>query len=145
MKKETAISQSSPCTCINLRRAALAITKYYDQKLAPSRLTIVQFSLLRHIKLLGPINVSDLASKVRLDRTTLVRNLKPLETDGLIVDISKSGTRNRQLLLITEGMQKCAEAELLWKDAQSSVEQNLGPENLNKLTTLLYAVETLEI
>jgi len=108
-------------------------------------LTIVQFSLLRHIKLLGPINVSDLASKIRLDRTTLVRNLKPLETDGLIMDISKSGTRNRQLLLTPEGIKRYTQAELLWKEAQSSVEHNLGPENLNKLTTLLYAVETLEI
>jgi DNA-binding MarR family transcriptional regulator len=145
LKKGSLKTVSSPCTCINLRRAASVVTKYYDRKLAPSQLTVVQYSLLQHIRLFGPISVSDLALKVRLDRTTLVRNIKPLELDGLIVDNSKSGTRNRQLQLTVEGIIKVKSAELLWKEAQAFIEQHLGQENLQKLTTLLTEVEKVEV
>uniref|UniRef100_UPI000471FC68 MarR family winged helix-turn-helix transcriptional regulator n=1 Tax=Paenibacillus zanthoxyli TaxID=369399 RepID=UPI000471FC68 len=73
---------SSVCNCINLRRASLAITELYDRYLAPSGLNNSQFSLLRHIDRMGPASVSDVALKMRLDRTTLVRNLKTLEQQG---------------------------------------------------------------
>ena len=144
MKRAIGKNKPSTCTCLNLRRAALAITKLYNRKLAPSRLTIGQYSLLGHIKFLGPISVSDLAGIIRLDRTTLVRNIKILEKEGLIIDVSQSGTRNRQLQLTDEGLKRYTTAELLWKEAQAFMEQQLGQENLQKLTALLSDIEILE-
>ena len=134
----------SICNCLNLRRASAAITKIYDEKLGTSGLTVSQYSLLRHLFYFGPISVSDLAIKIRLDRTTLVRNLKPLESAAFIVDVSQEGTRNRQLQLTEKGIEKYKEADDLWKDAQSFMEQQLGKENLEKLTSLLSVIEKLE-
>ncbi|WP_418219616.1 MarR family winged helix-turn-helix transcriptional regulator [Candidatus Formimonas warabiya] len=119
------------------------ITKIYDEKLAPSGLTVSQFSILKHLKLLGAASVSDLAVKIRLDRTTLVRNLKPLEAVSFIIDVSQKGTRNRELQLTEKGIEKCIEAECLWKDAQNFIEQKLGKENIEKLTSLLSMIESL--
>lgn len=135
--------KSSICTCQNLRRASLAITKIYDEELIESGLTVSQYSLLKHIKYLGPVSVSDLALEIRLDRTTLVRNLKPLEAEGLIVDISPSGTRNRGLQLTEEGIKRCDFAEQLWQKAQELIEQKLGKDDLNKLIELLSAIESI--
>ena len=135
--------KSSPCNCINIRRASQAITEVYDEILAPSDLKIGQFSLLKHINELGPISVSDLALIIRLDRTTLVRNLKPLEERGFVTDISTEGTRNRQLKLTDKGVQAYKSAELLWEKAQGFLEEYLGRDNIDTFTTLLSKIEAL--
>lgn len=134
-------SKPSICNCLNLRRASATITKLYDEKLAPSGLSVSQYSILKHIKFLGSVSVSELAIKIRLDRTTLVRSLKPLEAASLIIDVSQKGTRNRQLQLTEKGAEKCIEAEDLWNDAQNTIKQKIGKENIEKLTSLLSMIE----
>jgi DNA-binding MarR family transcriptional regulator len=145
MDKKNEITERKPsiCTCQNLRRASLAITKIYDQELSQSGLTISQFSLLKYIKHLSPVSVSDLSVAIRLDRTTLVRNLKPLEKEGLIIDISPIGTRNRELQLTDEGIKRCDLAEQLWQKAQAYIEQKLGKDNLENLIALLSKIENI--
>lgn len=135
--------KSSPCNCLNIRRASQAVTEVYDEFLAPSNLKIGQFSLLKHINQLGPVSVSDLALIIRLDRTTLVRNLKPLEKSGLVEDISTEGTRNRQLKLTAKGIKAYKYAEELWEKAQSFLEEYLGKDNIDIFTTLLSKIEAL--
>ncbi len=136
--------KSSVCNCLNLRRASQAITEIYDEKLVPSGLKLGQFSLLKHIKQQQPINVSDLALEMRLDRTTLVRNLKPMEEKGFVADVAAEGTRNRQLKLTEAGLKAFNEAEVLWLEAQSFIEQYLGKDDLNTLTGLLAKIEALK-
>lgn len=145
MKRKITEKPPSLCNCLNLRRASLSITKIYDQQLLPSGLTVSQFSLLKHLKGSEPVSVSDLALKVRLDRTTLVRNIKPLEKESLVIDVSQKGARNRQLKLSGKGVERCETAELLWTEAQNFMEQQLGKENLQKLTALLSMIEGLEL
>ncbi|MDT3424870.1 DNA-binding MarR family transcriptional regulator [Paenibacillus forsythiae] len=133
----------SVCNCINLRRASLVMTELYDKYLAPSGLNINQFSLLRHIDRLGPASVSDVALKMRLDRTTLVRNLKAMEQQGYVQDIAAKGSRSRQLTLTESGEAVLIAAGQLWDEAQNSVEQSLGTEDLAALTSLLSKVESM--
>jgi DNA-binding MarR family transcriptional regulator len=143
MNREIYDKKPAVCSCLNLRRASQAITQVYDECLAPSGLKISQFSLLKHIKQLGPVSVSDLALKIRLDRTTLVRNLKSIEERGLITDIAAKGTRNRQLKLTDKGLETFEIAEQLWAEAQSFIEQYLGKDDINTLTVLLSKIEAL--
>ncbi len=133
----------SVCNCLNLRRASSALTRIYDDKLSASGLSISQFSIIKHLNYYGPLSVSELASKIRLDRTTLVRSLKPLEANGLIIDVSQKGSRNRQLQLSDKGIAKYKEAEVFWKDAQNYLEEKLGKENLETLVPLLSMIERL--
>jgi DNA-binding MarR family transcriptional regulator len=143
MDKNVNNKQPSVCACLNLRRASQAITQKYDEFLEPSGLRISQFALLKHIKLMGPVSVSDLALKIRLDRTTLVRNLKRLEKQGFIADIAAKGTRNRQLQLTEQGLEIIAKAAQLWSKAQVFIERYLGEDDLKTLTELLSKIEAL--
>lgn len=143
MERNIYEKKSSPCNCLNMRRASQAITEVYDEFLAPSKLKIGQFALLKQINQLGPISVSDLALSIRLDRTTLVRNLKPLEEIGFVEDISTEGARNRQLKLTIKGTEACKNAEELWNKAQNFLEEYLGKDNINTFTTLLSKIEAL--
>lgn len=131
----------SACNCMNLRRASQAITKAYNEALAPSGLTLAQFGLLKHTRSLAPVSVSRLAEVIRLDRTTLVRNLKPLEQSGLVMDAGIR-TRDRQLCLTEKGLKALEAAEPYWLKAQKNVEELLGAEDLKVLTGLLSRIET---
>ncbi|AFA49974.1 MarR family winged helix-turn-helix transcriptional regulator [Acetobacterium woodii] len=144
MKTENQNKKSSVCNCLNLRRASLAITEIYDQYLAPCQLSVSQFSILKHIHAMAPVSVSELAAEIRLDRTTLVRNLKPLEQQGLIHDIAKAGTRNRQLCLTVAGKEKLEQAHVYWQEAQKRIEAQLGSEDTKILQALLLKIEVLE-
>lgn len=132
------------CNCLKLRRAAQAITRVYDKYLEPSGIKISQYSLLKSIARMEPVNVSDLAVNVRLDRTTLVRNIKLLEEKGLISDLSKEGSRNRQLILSECGKITLMEAIPLWEEAQNYVKQFLGSDDLSTLLSLLSKIENLD-
>lgn len=145
MQQNNSGKKPSTCNCLNLRRASQAITAVYDNFLTPSGLKISQYLLLKSIELLNPASVTDLASNIRLDRTTLVRNLKPLEEKGLIADISRNGTRNRQLILTETGMETLKIADSLWKEAQTYIEEYLGKDDLASLTVLLSKIESLSI
>lgn len=143
MDRKVYDKKSSPCNCLNIRRASQALTEVYDEFLAPSNIKIGQFSLLKHINQLEPVSVSDLALIIRLDRTTLVRNLKPLEQSGFVEDISTQGTRNRQLKLTAKGVETYKHAEELWEKAQNFLEEYLGRGNIDVFRTLLSKIEAL--
>jgi hypothetical protein len=62
-----------------IRQAARHVSQFYDQHLAPSGLHITQFSILAKLKAGGPLTINNLAELMVMDRTTLGRNILPLE------------------------------------------------------------------
>lgn len=134
----------SICACVNLRRASRAITRIYDKALEPTQLKITQYSVLANVARSGPVTSSKLARLLRLDRTTLVRNLKPLESAGLIEnhpDVADS--RERAIRITDSGRQVVELARPRWLLAQKQIENRLGPEGLQQLGSLATALEKL--
>lgn len=127
----------SLCYCINLRRAANAVTDMYDRVLQPIGLTVNQYSLLINISRLNICSVSDLASYVGLERTTIVRSLKPLFKLGYIEDVSEKGHRSRKLKVTKMGQQLLEQGKILWGTAQTELEQKIGKEKLEQLSGIL--------
>ena len=72
------------CICFNLRKAARVITQIYDEAFQPTGCRATQMPLLVATRAMGPVTVNRLAEAVVMDRTTLTRNLKPLERQGLV-------------------------------------------------------------
>ena len=72
------------CTCLAVRQAARHVTQFYDRHLASAGLRTTQFSILARLRRQGPITINTLADEMVMDRTTLGRNILPLERDGLI-------------------------------------------------------------
>jgi DNA-binding MarR family transcriptional regulator len=116
------------CTCGNLRTTARLITQLYDAFLQPSGLLVTQFKLLGALAAHGSIALSPLAEQLALDPTTLARNLKPLERDGL-VSISIGEDRRTRLVHLTEqGQEVLAKALPLWEEAQAWIINQIGQE-----------------
>ncbi len=121
------------CYCIGIRRAANAVTSFYDSALEPTGLTVNQFSLLKNLDCLGSGSISDIAAYVGLERTTLTRTLKPLAAGGYIQDVSERGRRGKKLQLTDLGKETLNKGIPLWESVQSEIENRLGKENLQWL------------
>jgi len=137
---------SSACTCFAVRRAARHLTQSYDRFLAPTGLRTTQFSLLRVLRRTGPRSIQGLAAEMGLDRTTLGRNLRPLERDGLVaIGIDPADRRGRALSITEAGNAKLAHAQILWKEAQARFTQTYGPEQTRHLHAMLDGLSKIEL
>ncbi|MDN3921275.1 MarR family winged helix-turn-helix transcriptional regulator [Roseateles violae] len=133
------------CNNRALREAGRRLNQFYDQFLAPSGLRATQFSLLASLKRLGPIGIQALASELGLDRTTLGRNILPLERDGLIlVEPDAEDRRGKRLRLSAAGLERLARARPLWAKAQQGFEAAFGAERAAQLRELLAEVSRLD-
>lgn len=133
----------SPCLCLNIRRASRAVTEYYEQILAPSGIKIAQYSLLRHLKEVEPATISTLANIMRIDRTTLNRNMKPLSDAGLIAINPGKDPRSRQITLTKNGQEVLEKATLLWDEAQAALKEYLGDGEVKQFNKLVAKLEAL--
>ena len=123
------------CTCFYLRSAARRLTQVYDDVLKAAGLSLNQYSLLSQLSRNGGISVSAFAEVMSMDRTTLTRNLHPLEAAGWIISGSAdpagaraagASARRRLLTLTDAGEAKLREALPLWVEAQGRVNETLG-------------------
>jgi DNA-binding MarR family transcriptional regulator len=126
------------CNCRAVRQAARYVTQIYDRHLAPCGLRISQFGILAMLKRKGPLTINELAAELIIDRTTLGRNIQPLERDGLIaVKPSAFDRRSKELHLSTMGEKKFREGRKLWLEAQKEFETSFGNERAIELRALL--------
>ncbi len=129
-----------PCYAFNARHASRHMTQFYDQMIIPSGIRITQFAMLMTLSKSGPMTIVDLANSLEMDRTTLGRNLGPLERDGIIVMTSSSMDRRKKLAGLTAlGKRKLNKALALWRVAQAEFETRFGSERAAALREELRA------
>ena len=132
------VTSPEECNCFAVRAAARHITQVYDQVLAPTGLRTTQFSILAKLKRLGPLTINMLARDMVMDRTTLGRNILPLERDGLIrVEATASDRRAKELHLTKAGEKRLQAARKGWAAAQARFETTFGPQRAAELRQML--------
>lgn len=125
------------CTNLKLRQLARAVTRHYDAYVAPTGLKNTQYSLLSHVVLLGPIAPGELASRMKLDASTLTRNLQPLVAQGWLEIGPGADARSRVVTATPAGRDKRAEGQRAWKQAQLALNARLGATRVAALHQLL--------
>jgi DNA-binding MarR family transcriptional regulator len=131
------------CACFNFRRATRAITQLYDHVLAPSGLRATQLTLLVGLSRSGAVPLTRLAPVLGMDRTTLTRNLGPLERDGLVVHRPGSDRRVTLLEITPKGSKVLAKAIPLWQQAQQQITSGLGAGRWHTLQREIQQVAAL--
>jgi DNA-binding MarR family transcriptional regulator len=126
------------CTCLAVRQAARRVTQFYDQHLAPTGLRTTQFSILAKLRRLGETTINGLAAEMVMDRTTLGRNVLPLEREGLIsIQPGRTDRRSKTVKLTSEGLKRLGEAREGWRAAQVGFAHAFGEERTVLLRSLL--------
>ena len=129
------------CNCFVVRSAARHVTQLYDQFLAPVGLHVTQFSILAKLKRLGPMTINALAKEMVMDRTTLGRNVLPLERDGLIrIEASASDGRAKELHLTKAGEKRLHAGREAWERAQARFDGRFGAKRAADFRAMLRAV-----
>jgi DNA-binding MarR family transcriptional regulator len=138
-------TNSAGCNCLALRQASRHVTKFYDQFLAPSGLRTTQYSILARLQRKGPMTINALAAELVMDRTTLGRNILPLQRDGLVaVGPGKTDRRAKELRLTATGTARFQAGRKGWQKAQAQFETAFGATRAKALRTMLHAVATGE-
>lgn len=140
MVSRTSPTESANCLCFNLRKAARAITQTYDAALAPMGLKATQFTVLQVTAAISGAPMSRLARHLGMDRTTLTRNLQPLEKKELIRVTSGKDRRERVVHVTELGQDVLSTALPLWKGAQTKLYSALGPVGFGSLLDRLDSV-----
>lgn len=125
------------CTNLKLRQLSRAVARHYDAYIAPTGLKNTQYSLLSHVVVGGPVKPSVLAARMRLDASTLTRNLQPLVAQGWIEQGPGEDARSRIVSATEAGRDKRAEGQRAWKQAQLALNARLGPERVAALHALI--------
>jgi DNA-binding MarR family transcriptional regulator len=128
---------------MRVRRTARVVGNYYDMHLKAVGLKGTQFTLLNAIFLNPSITITQLADLLLLNRTTLNRNLKPLERQGLVRTSPGKDQRTRVLKLTQEGRSILQSALPLWLEAQTGVVETMG-RRMQRLAEDLSQLEKLE-
>lgn len=125
------------CTNLKLRQLMRGVARHYDAELAQTGLKTTQYSLLSHVLKLGPIRPGALARAMRMEPSTLTRNLRPLVQAGWVTLGAGSDARSREVAITDAGRAKRDAAQRSWKRAQEGLNQRLGPARVAALHALL--------
>lgn len=132
-------SRTAPqgCTNLKLRQLSRQVSRLYDDAMAATGLKGTQYSLLSHVILLEPVRPSDLAARMRLDASTLTRNLQPLVAQGWVTVSAGADARSRLVSATDAGRAKRREGQQAWKRAQLALNERLGVDRVAALHALL--------
>ncbi|RYX90249.1 MAG: MarR family transcriptional regulator [Comamonadaceae bacterium] len=131
------------CTNYQLRQLMRRVSQHYDAEVGKTGLKGTQYSLLSGVLRLGPIAPGALARAMKLDASTLTRNLKPLIAAGWLALGPGADGRSRLVSITDEGRDKRQEAQRRWKVAQNGINQILGEQRVMALHALI--AESLEL
>jgi DNA-binding MarR family transcriptional regulator len=134
-----------PCACANLRRAARAVTRLYNQALRRDGIEITQFTVLMALNLTGEITQGAMGGLLALDSTTLSRTLRPLIRRRWIRVREGEDRRQRLLSLTTAGRAKLQQSMPSWTRAQKSLQAFLGHDAFSRLGGVLAEVTAVSL
>jgi DNA-binding MarR family transcriptional regulator len=135
---------TQPCVCTTVRKADRALFRLYEMALAPTGMTVTQFSILRQLQRQGATPLSRLADQLVMERTSLYRTIRPLEANGCVaLDELPENRKIRVAALTQTGEERLAEVTPYWQRAQTRMIDQLGADNWAALSESLLALPGL--
>ncbi|MCB1760028.1 MAG: winged helix-turn-helix transcriptional regulator [Gammaproteobacteria bacterium] len=128
---------------MSVRRTSRLLGVIYDAEFAPLGLKSTQFSLLVALSLMDGAGIQSLATAMQMDRTTLTRNLRPLQSREWVAVGVGDDRRSKALHLTPKGRALLTAAMPAWERAQQRVERVLGVEGVRQLNETLRRLEVL--
>src|SRR5260370_8449753 len=95
MSGELDLSLMRNCVCFNLRRATRALTQFFDVELRRHGIRPTQTPILTALAAKSDWSMETLSKWLGMERTTLLRNLRPLRRGKFLG--AKGGGRGRPL------------------------------------------------
>ena len=140
LKCETAERMARECIAVRARLINRVITALYDEALRPFALRISQANILSAIALLGEGRPADVSRVLRIEKSTLSRDLELMKQNGWLKSDPPAGGRNQKIRLTTQGAKLLAKIQPAWENAQAQAKLLIGQEGeaaLQKISSRL--------
>ncbi|MDM9628523.1 MarR family winged helix-turn-helix transcriptional regulator [Rhizobium sp. S152] len=126
------------CHCLVTRQMARFVTKIYQKHLGPAGLTAADVAIFDFLSRNENMTMTSLADAMLMERTTLLRAIKPLQDNGFIETTKDPASRRQLFLALTAaGKEKKVEAEALWALAQADYEAEVGRKRARQIRSEL--------
>ncbi len=140
MPEQLDFSVSENCVCFNLRRVTRMLSQFFDAEMRGHGLRSTQWPILAALQSLQSSNMAELSEFLGMDRTTLLRNLRPLQRDGLLtVEGGEHGGRV-EVSITAKGRKQFIAHLPAWQSAQETAVQVLGEKRWSALIADLETV-----
>lgn len=126
----------SSCVAYQMRILSRVISGLYDKALAPLRLKGSQLNVLATLANQGPMAPTDLCAVLRMDKSTLSRNVNRMGKRGWLAVRPGEDNRAHMVEMTAKGTKLLRDASPLWRTAQAEATRRLGKEGLAALHTL---------
>ena len=131
------------CAGLTVRLAARRITRFLEERMQQTGLSLAQFGLMIHIAAAGDDTIGALAERSGLDQSTLSRNLRGLERDGLVeIAIVEQDLRRRVVWLTEQGARRLEAAIPPWRRAHEALAMIVGQRDVRKMAAAAGALAT---
>lgn len=128
------------CAGLNIRLAARLITRFLEERMRGTNLTLAQFGLMSQIAAAADDTIGALAERAGLDQSTLSRNLRSLEQAGLVeIALVEADLRRRAVWLTERGARRLEAAMPVWRRAHRALASFIEPGDVGKITTAALA------
>ena len=128
MSKELDMSAMENCVCFNLRSVARVVTQFFDAEIRRHGIRPTQRTILMALSAEESWTMAALSDWLGMDRTTLVRNLGPLQRDGMVQTVGGGRGGRVELSITAKGQKKIKESLPAWRSAQSAAVKTLGEQ-----------------
>jgi DNA-binding MarR family transcriptional regulator len=142
MSKKLDFAVRQNCVCFNLRRVARVVTQHFDTEMRRHGIRSTQGTLLSALYSAGSSTMADMSELLGMERTTLLRNLRPLQREGLISIEGRGHGGPVEIALTMAGRQQVEKLAPAWEAAQRTAVQILGEERWTELIRDLDKVAT---
>jgi len=142
MSKHLDMASGENCTCFNVRRVSRAITQFFDAEVRRHGVRPTQTPILRALQAKNGWSMGELSEWLAMERTTLLRNLRPLQRDGLVRIIGGGRGGHVELRITAKGRKALADTLPAWRSAQDKVVAILGKERWSAIISDLQDVAT---
>lgn len=133
MTKDLDLNSMENCVCFNLRWVSRAFAQFFVSELNHHGLLPTQTPILGLLAAKPEASMAEVSDWLGMDRTTLVRNLRPLERDGLVKSTGKGRGHKVSLTLTAKGRAALQKFLPDWQVAQQKIIKTLGKERWTEI------------
>lgn len=116
------------CIAVRIRLLNRMITNIYDSALSPFGIKLTQLNILMVVYLAGEIGYDALCKRLKMEKSTLSRNVERLKKKNWIEVISDKSDRKKLLKVSPEGEELISIVNAAWEEAQRKAEELVGKE-----------------
>lgn len=139
---ETAQAALEACSGWNSRLAARRIARFLERRMEGCGLSLAQFALLAQIAAAREETVGGLSERMDLDQSTLSRNLRALETAGLVeIAVVETDLRRRAVWLTEDGARRLEAALPFWGRAHAALAERMDADLAPRLARATAGLE----